>query len=77
MTAPRDPKPDTQNGQILAYMRRHGWITPMDALRDCACMRLAARIQELEEDYGWKIDAELVTEGGKTFARYRLRGAGN
>ena len=34
---------------ILGYMRAFGSITPMDALQDIGCMRLASRIDELRK----------------------------
>lgn len=69
MTKPRDP--DTQCARILAHLRS-GPITPREALQHYGCMRLAARIQELEAD-GFTMDVEMVTENGATFARYTLR----
>lgn len=38
----------TQCDMILDYMMRYGSITPLDALREFGCMRLAARIADLE-----------------------------
>ena len=32
---------------ILEYMRRYGSITPLEALQEFGCMRLAARISDL------------------------------
>lgn len=61
---------------ILAYMRKHGSITAMDAVREFGCMRLAARISDLRWD-GYNIETEL--EVGKNrqgdsvrYARYYL-----
>ena len=61
---------------ILAYMREHGSITAMDAVRDFGCMRLAARISDLRWDGH---DIETVYEAGKNrngetvrYARYYL-----
>ena len=34
---------------IMMYMKDHGSITPLDALREFGCMRLAARIADLRE----------------------------
>lgn len=39
----------TQCEMILGYMRAFGSITPMDALQDIGCMRLASRIDELRK----------------------------
>lgn len=37
----------TQTEKILAYMRDYGSITPLDALAEFGCMRLAARIADI------------------------------
>lgn len=66
-----EPTAGTQCAEIMAYIRRHGSITPGDALDACGCMRLAARIQDLEAD-GWKFRVEMVEQNGKRFARYSL-----
>lgn len=42
------PKRPSQKEAVFRYMLEHGSITPMDAVRDLGCMRLAARIAELE-----------------------------
>jgi hypothetical protein len=47
-------------------------ITSMDALRECGCFRLAARIADLRAE-GHDISSEMVTvPSGKRVARYRL-----
>jgi hypothetical protein len=66
----------TQNQKILQHMRLHGSITPLEALRDYGCMRLAARIADLRKD-GVLITAELekgVNRGGEkiVYTRYRI-----
>ena len=38
----------TQCEKILDYMRSNGSITPLDALREFGCMRLASRINDLK-----------------------------
>jgi len=38
----------TQTQEVLIYLERHGSITPLDALREIGCFRLAARIHDLE-----------------------------
>lgn len=66
----------THEKMILQYMRKHGSITAMDAIRDFGCMRLASRISDLRWD-GYNI--ETVMESGKNrqgetvrYARYYL-----
>lgn len=38
-----------QTDKILMYMQTEGEITPLDALREFNCMRLAARISDLRK----------------------------
>lgn len=61
----------TQNQWILGRLKAGYEITPLDALKGCGCMRLAARINDLREG-GFKIKTEKVSKGNKTFASYRL-----
>lgn len=37
-----------QSEKILDYIRENGSITPLDALREFGCMRLASRISDLK-----------------------------
>ena len=41
-------KPESQNSKILNYMREHDSITPLEAYNNFGCMRLGARIADLE-----------------------------
>jgi hypothetical protein len=62
----------SQNEKILGFLRLHGSITPMQALRKFQCYRLGARIYELKKR-GNNISSDLIeTRGGKTVARYTL-----
>jgi hypothetical protein len=54
----------TQAQDILQYMQKYGSITPLAALRDLGCFRLAARIYDLEQQ-GWKIPRETVKTRSK------------
>lgn len=54
----REHKP-TQSERILDYIIQHGSITPLEAMRDIGCMRLAARISDLKE-MGYPIISETV-----------------
>jgi hypothetical protein len=60
----------SQTQWILENLRKRP-LTPLDALQGCGCLRLAARILELKSR-GHNIVREMVTDGDKTFARYRL-----
>ena len=66
----------TQKDRILKYLRDFGSITPLDAMADLGCMRLASRISELKGD-GYAIRKEMEKGrnryGQKTsYARYSL-----
>jgi hypothetical protein len=63
----------SQTLHILELLRTYrGGITPMDALREAGCMRLAARISDLRAA-GYVIETEMVTVAGRRFARYHLK----
>lgn len=66
----------TQCEKILQYMTEYGGITPIDALREFGCMRLASRITDLKRS-GVAIQKEMVSaknRKGETvrFALYKL-----
>lgn len=66
----------TQTQQIKEYMEKYGSITPLDAMREFHCMRLAARINDLERA-GMKIIHETShytnSEGKRiSFACYKV-----
>jgi hypothetical protein len=61
---------ESQNKHILAMLKR-GPVTPLDALSEAGCFRLAARIYDLR-DAGHQINTELVTQENTRFARYSL-----
>jgi hypothetical protein len=58
----------TQTQAILEYLNKYGTITPIDALRELGCFRLAARIHELEQS-GYNIPRRTVTMRGKKTGR--------
>ena len=61
-----------QTDAILAYLRRHGSITPLEALLPpIGCFRLAARIHDLRLK-GHPIRSDLVKRDGKMWAVYSL-----
>jgi len=61
----------TQSDQILHHMRARGSITPLLALKRYGCLRLAARIHDLERE-GHLINHAWVRRGGKKFVAYSL-----
>ena len=48
-----------QNQRILDYMRKHGSITTLDAMRDIAVARLASRICDLRR-MGYNIHSTMI-----------------
>lgn len=60
---------------VLSYIRRHGSITPLEALQELGVGRLAARINDLREQ-GHAIASDMVdvqTRAGQSrVARYTL-----
>lgn len=61
----------SQTAQILNYLRNHGSITPLIALKRFGCFRLAARIRDLRDE-GYCINAVMITRRGKRYAAYSL-----
>jgi hypothetical protein len=59
---------------ILAMLKR-GPVTPLDALKEAGCFRLAARIADLRQQ-GIQIETETITTpNGKHIAQYKLKEA--
>lgn len=61
----------TQNDAILDALRQRGSLTPLEALQDFGCFRLAARIRDLRVG-GYLIINEGETRNGKHYAKYVL-----
>jgi hypothetical protein len=67
----------SQKEMIVAYMKEHGSITPLEAQRELGCMRLGARIWDLIHKDGLNIVTESVAVKNRfgkdtVVARYRL-----
>lgn len=60
----------TQQQQVTQRLQQ-GWTTALDALNDCGCMRLAARVLEMRQD-GMLVLDQWVEVNGKRFKAYRL-----
>ena len=58
----------TQTEAVLDYLNQYGSITPLDALREIGCFRLAARIHDLEKQ-GHVIPRSTITVTGKKTGR--------
>lgn len=50
----------TQNERILRHLREKGCISPLEALSECGCFRLAARISDLKSA-GHRISSRMHT----------------
>jgi hypothetical protein len=61
----------SQGKDILDHLHLYGSITPLEALEEIGCMRLAARVNDLRRD-GHAIRTDLVKRNGKVWARYSL-----
>lgn len=63
---------ETQNLQVLNYLKTGKILTPIEALDMFGCFRLAARIYELK-DNGWPIHCERKpTDDKKIVGHYSL-----
>ena len=60
----------TQQEQLNKRLRR-GWTTALDALKDCGCMRLAARVLEMRQA-GLTVADKWVEIGGKRVKSYKI-----
>ena len=69
-------KKQTDKQAVLAYLKEHKTITPIEALNSIGCYRLGARIYELRHD-GHQIATEFVHGTDRTgepmrYAKYTL-----
>ena len=72
---------ETQRNKILEHLKTHGSISPLEAMAEYGCMRLASRISDLKGQ-GYNIISERGTSknrNGETvhFAVYRLQEESN
>ena len=65
----------SQNAQILTHLKRHGTITPLEALNKYGILRLAARCYDLREK-GYGIETRTIERNGKRFALYAYHARG-
>lgn len=71
---------DRQRDMILRYMQENKSITPVDALKEFGCFRLAARISDLKAD-GYRIGSRTRKAKNRygdsiRFAEYYLEDKG-
>jgi len=65
-------KNESQEKQILDYLKTGKSISPLEALNKFGCMRLASRICDLRRQ-GYNIETHMVyTSSWKKFAYYKL-----
>ena len=64
----------TQTAIILDHLSSGKKLTPIDALNEFGCFRLAARIGELRE-MGHDIKTTIIRDGDSSFAQYELQPA--
>jgi hypothetical protein len=58
----------TQTDLVLDYLNRYGTITPLEAMRELGCFRLAARIYDIEQR-GYVVPRRTVKTTGKKTGR--------
>ena len=63
----------TQTREILEHLQGlgRGKITPLEALHNFGCFRLASRINDLRKE-GHDIKTTMIEQNGKRFAEYSL-----
>lgn len=61
----------SQEWRLLAMLQAGREVTPLDALNEIGCFRLAARVRGLR-DAGYDIRARTMRAEGKHWAAYRL-----
>lgn len=61
-------KQPTQTDMILNFLKRYGSITPIEALQEFGCMRLSARIKDLE-NRGYVVPRKWVKKQGRKTGR--------
>lgn len=62
----------TQCDRIISYMRQHGSITQMEALKELGVLRLASRIRDLK-DAGYRIVGETITVENRYKEKCRVK----
>lgn len=67
-----DPTKGTQAQKILGWMREGRRISPVDALREFGCFRLAARIKDLRDD-GVVVYSEMVESTNRYGDKVRFK----
>ena len=64
---------NSQKNLVLNHLKNDNGITPLEALNKFGAFRLSAIIFDLKKD-GYDIDTEIIKNGGKHYANYKLKG---
>ena len=69
----------TQTEKIIEYIQETGSITPLDALKEIGCMRLASRMCDIKK-MGYAVNKKMETATNRNgervmYARYTIGGA--
>ena len=64
-------KTESQNKAILDMLMNGRKVTPLDALRECGCFRLSARIFDLREK-GYNIKTDRIWINDSLVAAYYM-----
>jgi hypothetical protein len=59
----------SQKEQVLEHLKIHNYITPLTALNEYGCFRLAAIIHDLRKT----VDIKTTRGGNKNYAIYSLK----
>lgn len=60
----------SQKDQILAHLKTYGFITPLSALNDYGCFRLASVIHRLKAEGEKILTEDCKNFNGQTYAKY-------
>lgn len=64
----------TQNQRLIAYLKKHHFITRRTAARDLEVMNLWCRVAEIEKEIGRELDRRwITTRTGKRVLQYWWR----
>ena len=63
---------NSQKNLVLNHLKNDNGITPIEALKLFGAFRLSAIIFDLRKD-GYNIDTEIINNGVKHYANYKLK----
>ena len=62
----------TQTEKIIEYIQENGSITPLDALKEIGCMRLASRMCDIKK-MGYAVNKKMETATNRNGERVMYR----